>query len=70
MPATPQDKHLEAERQLSVDLEEYAGCWVAVKDHRVAHKADTLKNLLIEIRGKEVDRILQVAEETGSAAFF
>jgi hypothetical protein len=60
---------VQAEKRLAGTLDEYAGQWVAVRDHAVAGHADSLRGLLDRIDPKSVDRIFEVPER-GAECFF
>lgn len=63
---------LEAERELGVALDDYAGQWVGVCDHEVVANAATLGELVeqIEASGKTEVEVIQVPEDTSAACFF
>jgi Family of unknown function (DUF5678) len=63
-------KALEAEELLAAKLSEYAGEWVAIRDHEVAEHAPTLRELLDSVEGTEVDRIFEVSDEASTGCFF
>jgi Family of unknown function (DUF5678) len=58
-----------AERELSSDLAQYVGEWVAVRDHEVVAHAATLAELLNQVDTDAVEGVFQVAEQ-GTASFF
>jgi hypothetical protein len=60
---------VQAEKRLAGTLNEFAGQWVAVRDHSVADHSDTLRGLLDRIDTKSVDRIFEVPER-GAERFF
>jgi hypothetical protein len=60
---------VQAEKQLSTDLADYVGQWVAVRDHKVVADADTLSALLDKIDPDTVEGVFQVVEQ-GTASFF
>lgn len=66
------NKALEAERELGITLDDYAGQWVGVYDHVVVASAATLGELVeqIEASGKTDVEVIQVPEDTGAACFF
>jgi hypothetical protein len=66
------ERELEAEQVLSAALEEYAGRWVAVSGQRVVADADTVEDLLGEIRQSEiqVDRFFHVPQGDAVACFY
>jgi putative hemolysin len=66
------DKALEAERELGLALDDYAGQWIAVCDHNVVASAATLGELVeqIEASGKTEVEVVQVPEDTRAACFF
>jgi hypothetical protein len=62
-----------AEEELSRALGEHVGEWVAVKEHRILAYAETLHDLIAQLRAMpspEIDGIFQVVEERGAASFF
>ena len=63
-------REVQAERDLSRQLEGYIGKWVAVREHEVVHYADTLEQLLHIIDPDDVDAVLEVTERTGAAAYY
>lgn len=54
---------LEAERSLGETFPDYAGQWVAVRDHAVIEHAPSLNGLLARVDPDRVDRIQHVANE-------
>jgi hypothetical protein len=64
------EEQLDAESELSRRLGDYAGRWVAVKDHAVVADAGTLDELLGIIDIDDVEAVLEVEEKSGTAAFF
>ncbi|HEX4344167.1 MAG TPA: DUF5678 domain-containing protein [Solirubrobacteraceae bacterium] len=62
-------EQVRAEEKLSEALEEFAGDWVAVREHAVVAHASGLEELLDEIKDTEVEAFFQVAEDS-SACFF
>ena len=66
------NKALEAERELGLTLDDYAGQWVGVCDHEVVASAATLGELVerIEASGKTEVEVIQVPEDTSAACFF
>lgn len=62
-------EQVNAEHRLSALLEQYAGEWVAVRQHAVVAHALDLEDLLEQIKDIEVDGFFQVAEDS-SACFF
>jgi hypothetical protein len=61
---------LEAEERLALEFDDFAGEWVAIRDHRVVAHAPTLRALLDGITTTKVDRILEVPEEAALSCFF
>lgn len=61
---------LKAEEGLAQELIEYAGRWVAVRDHSVVASADSLGDLLSRVSPEGLDRILEVAEDPHTGCFF
>jgi hypothetical protein len=66
------NKALEAERELGVVLDGYAGEWVGIHDHSVVVHAATLGELLEQVEASEFKEVevLQVPENPGAACFF
>lgn len=66
------NKALEAERELGLSLDDYAGQWVGVCDHAVVASAATLGELVeqIEASGKTEVEVVQVPDDTSAACFF
>ena len=64
-------EQIAAEHNLGTRLDQYAGQWVAIRDHEVVVAAATLGELLEQIgeEGNEVE-ILQVARNPHAACFF
>lgn len=62
-------KQVEAERQLSQELERYVGRWVAVRNHEVVADAETLDVLLNEVEPDSVESVFEVVEQ-GTACFY
>jgi hypothetical protein len=60
-------RHIQAERKLSEQLADFAGRWVAVRDHAVVAYAKTDSGLLKEIEGQRVDRVFRVPSAPGAA---
>ena len=54
---------LEAEKSLGQSFPNYAGQWVAVRDHAVVEHAPSLNGLLGRVDPARVDRIQHVANE-------
>jgi hypothetical protein len=63
-------EQIEAETQLGDALKDYAGKWVAVREHVVVAHADTLKALLEQIAEQEVEAVLEVPEDHTAVCFF
>lgn len=63
-------EQVQAEEVLAVDLENYAGQWVAVRDHAVIAHAYTLEDLLVEIEGQTEVNVFQAADSGAVACFF
>jgi hypothetical protein len=59
-----------AETELNDRLAEYAGRWVAVRDHEIVAVADTLKELLDQIQDSSQVEVLQVADDPHVACFY
>ncbi|HET9676066.1 MAG TPA: DUF5678 domain-containing protein [Solirubrobacterales bacterium] len=64
------DLTLKAEEILADELAGYAGCWVAVRDHRVVASADSLGELLSRVNPEGLDRILEVSRDPKAGCFF
>jgi hypothetical protein len=64
------DNTLRAEEVLAKELAEYAGRWVAVRDHSVVASADSMGELLDRVNPEGLDRILEVSEEPTAGCFF
>lgn len=69
MAPTKFQAEVKAEQQLAGTLGEYAGQWVAVRDHSVTDHSDTLRGLLDRIDTTSVDRIFEVPQQ-GAGCFF
>jgi Family of unknown function (DUF5678) len=65
-------QQLEAERRLSVALDDYAGEWVGICDHSVVVHAATLGELVERIKAAQIEEVevLQVPEDPNAACFF
>jgi hypothetical protein len=65
-------KALEAERELGLALDDYAGEWVGVCDREVVAFAATLGELVeqLEASGKTEVDVIQVPADPGAACFF
>jgi hypothetical protein len=61
---------LQEEKNLAIKLEGYIGQWVAVRDHQVVSNAGTLRALLDQVNPEQIDRVLEVPEDSGSCYFF
>jgi hypothetical protein len=66
------NRALEAERKLGTALNDYAGQWVGVCDHKVVANAATLGELVeqIEASGKTKVEVINVPSDTSAACFF
>lgn len=66
------DKALEAERELGLSLDQYAGEWVGVCDHEVVAHAATLEELIEQLEASEKTEVeaIQVPTDPGAACFF
>jgi len=62
-------EQVNAEQKLSESLEQFAGEWVAVRNHGVVAHARNVEDLLDAIKETEVEAFFQVAEDS-SACFF
>lgn len=67
MTATEIQQAITAEETLGETLSDYAGQWVAVRDHRVVSHAATLNALLerVEPELSSLERIFEVVEPGG-----
>jgi hypothetical protein len=54
---------LEAEKSLGETFSDYAGQWIAVRNHAVVGHAPSLNGLLSRVDPDSVDRIQHVANE-------
>jgi hypothetical protein len=63
-------EQVQAEERLGDTLDQYAGKWVAVRDHAVVDVADTLEALLEQIEATEEIEVFQVAEDRHAVCFF
>jgi hypothetical protein len=66
-------EQVRAEETLGRSLVQYAGRWVAIRDHRVVCDAETLRALLGAIETQDIgdiDRILEVSEHPAVSCFF
>jgi hypothetical protein len=64
---------VKAEKDLGVDLEKYAGQWVAISGYEVMSSSDTLDGLLEQIEQQGIEEsaeIRQIAAERTAACFF
>ena len=63
---------LEAEQVLADALSDYAGRWVAVRGQQVVADADTVEELLGEIRSEEIEieRFFHVPQGDAVACFY
>jgi hypothetical protein len=62
-------RQIKAEQQLSVDLDDYVGKWVAVREHQVVASEKSLDRLL-DIMPDDVDAVFEVTERVGTAAYY
>lgn len=64
-------RHVDTDDHVGVELMDYAGEWVAVRDHAVFQHAATLDQLFELIQGYEREvEVLRVPEQPGAACFF
>jgi hypothetical protein len=63
-------QQLEAETELNDRLAEYAGRWVALRDHKIVADAATLKDLHGQIKDSSEIEIVQVADDPHVACFY
>lgn len=70
MSATKLEEEVRAEEVLSQRLGEYAGEWVAVRNHKVVAHKETLNALMDEIDANQVEGIFQVPEDKNAPCFF
>jgi hypothetical protein len=54
-----------AEEKLSEVLRQFAGRWVAVRNHEVVANAETLQELRLLVGDDAVDAVFEVPDETG-----
>jgi hypothetical protein len=66
------NKALEAERELGLALDDYAGQWVGVRDHGVVANAPTLEELVEQIESKKIGgvEVIQVPDDPATVCFF
>lgn len=66
------DKALDAERELGVALDDYAGQWVAICDREVIANAETLGELVeqVEASGRQEAEVIQVPRDPAAACFY
>jgi hypothetical protein len=69
MKAPVLEEQIEAEEALRARLGEYAGRWVAVRDHEVVADAASAAGLLEKVGGEDVDGIFEVPAK-GAVCFF
>jgi hypothetical protein len=62
-------EQIRAEEKLAGHLQDYAGQWVAVHEHKVVASADSLDDLLKLVDPEEVE-VFEVAKEQSTACFF
>lgn len=70
MAVTELDRQVEAEEALRHRLADFAGEWVAVRDHQVVAHALTATALLEKVNAKEIEGIFQVPKDKDAACFF
>jgi hypothetical protein len=63
------DQQVEAEEQLRSRLHEYAGKWVAVRDHEIVTDAESAGALLEKVGAEDIDGIFEVPAK-GAVCFF
>ena len=63
-------EQIAAETELNDRLAEYAGRWVALRDHKIAAVADTLKDLHAQIQDSTEIEVVQVADDPDVACFY
>ena len=70
-------EQVQAEESLGRALVQYAGRWVAIRDHEVVCDAETLRDLLAAIETQDtgaidrgIDRIFEVSEHPSASCFF
>ena len=64
------DQQVAAEQRLAARLGEYAGKWIAVRDHDVVRSANTLDDLFDGLGETEVEGVFRVPEGKGTVCFF
>jgi hypothetical protein len=64
------ERELQAEQTLAERLEQYAGEWVAVRNHEVVAHAGSLQELREQIGQEEVEGAFKVPEGAEAACFF
>lgn len=64
------ERELQAEEALSVELQQYAGQWVAIKDAHVIAAGSTLGELLEQVGHRKEVELLEVPEGDCTVSFF
>jgi Family of unknown function (DUF5678) len=62
-------QQVQAEKELSKSLEDYAGEWVAVRDHKVVAHAVSVEALMEQVSGEAVE-IFEVSAGEGAVVCF
>lgn len=63
-------KEIAAEQVLGETLDQFAGSWVALQDHRVVADAATLDELLRKVEGIPIEGVMQVPTDHDTVCFF
>lgn len=63
-------EQVKAEEALSSKLSEFVGEWVAVKEHKVAAHAKTLKALISKVDIDTVEGVFRVPQEKNAVCLF
>ena len=63
-------EQIAAETELNDRLAEYAGQWVALRDHKIVAVADSLKDLHAQIQDSSEIEVVQVADDPHVACFY
>lgn len=61
---------VEREKVLTHELGQYAGKWVAVHDQEVVASAESLKELLEQTEGKEIEAVFKAGEDGDTSYFY
>ncbi len=63
-------EQVSAEEALAATLDQYAGRWVAVRDHHVVADDESLEGLLEQVEEQEAVEVFQVSLTPHAACFF